>query len=75
MWCNYLDNFGKDKLQHAIVSAAICAALKCVVGVPLAVFLTLAAGVGKELYDRHAGGTFDFGDLTADLVGTIIGAL
>jgi uncharacterized protein YfiM (DUF2279 family) len=75
MWCNFLDNFGKDKFQHAIVSAAICAALKCVVGLPLAVFLTLAVGVGKELYDRRTGGTFDMGDITADIIGTIIGAI
>lgn len=72
---NLLDRIGKDKYQHAIVSAVICAGLKCVVGLPLAVVLTLVIGVGKEIYDSRTGGKFDPWDLTADVVGTIIGAI
>lgn len=69
------EKIGKDKLQHAIVSALICAVLKCVVGLPLAVILTLIVGVGKEIWDKKSGGKVDFGDLLADVVGIIIGAL
>lgn len=69
------EKIGKDKLQHAIVSAAICVTLKCVLGLPLAVILTLTVGVGKEIWDKKSGGKVDFGDLLADVVGIIIGAL
>ena len=70
-----LDKIGKDKYQHAVVSALICAVLKCVLGLPLAVILTLIVGVGKEIWDKKSYGKADFRDILADVVGTIIGAL
>ena len=37
--------------------------------------LAMTAGIGKEIYDRYAGGDASFRDLTWDVVGTATGVL
>jgi uncharacterized protein YfiM (DUF2279 family) len=37
--------------------------------------VTLTVGVGKELWDRHDGGTFSWKDLAADGAGAGAGAV
>ena len=65
---------GADKLKHVVVSAAIAAALSLVLPWWAAASVTLAIGIGKEVYDKVSGkGCAEWGDLLADMVGIIIG--
>lgn len=68
---------GTDKILHCTVSATI-ANLLIVVGCDwwLAGVITLAIGIGKEIYDKISGkGTAEWRDFAADVVGVIIGIL
>jgi putative lipoprotein len=65
-----------DKYKHIVVSAIICVALNLILPWWVAGLLTLAIGVGKEVYDQLSGkGCAEWGDLLADLVGILIGIL
>ncbi len=65
---------GADKLKHVVVSAAIAAVLSLVLPWWAAASVTLAIGIGKEVYDKVSGkGCAEWGDLLADMVGIIIG--
>ena len=67
---------GEDKLKHVIVSAIICVVLNLVLPWWVAAILTLAIGVGKEVYDKVSGkGHPEWKDLVADLIGILIGIL
>ncbi len=66
----------EDKLKHIVVSAIIAVALNLILPWWVAAILTLAIGVGKEVYDKVTGkGHPEWKDLVADLVGIIIGVL
>lgn len=65
-----------DKYKHIVVSAIICVALNLFLPWWVAALITLAIGVGNEVYDKVSGkGCAEWGDLLADLVGIIIGIL
>jgi putative lipoprotein len=73
---------GRDKALHFGASAVIAgggyagAALltpRTPVRLASGASLALAAGVGKEVYDRYSGGDASFRDLTWDVVGTATG--
>lgn len=66
----------EDKLKHIVVSAIICVALNLFLPWWVAALITLAIGVGKEVYDKVSKkGCAEWGDLLADLVGILIGVL
>ena len=66
----------EDKLKHIVVSAIIAVALNLFLPWWAAAILTLAIGVGKEVYDKVSGkGCSEWGDLLADVVGILIGVL
>lgn len=66
----------EDKLKHIVVSAIICVALNLFLPWWVAGLITLAIGVGKEVYDKVTGkGHPEWKDLLADLVGILIGVL
>lgn len=66
----------EDKLKHIVISAIIAVALNLFLPWWVAVLITLAIGVGKEVYDKVSGkGCAEWGDLIADLVGILIGVL
>ena len=65
-----------DKYKHIVVSAVIATALSLFFPWWVAALVTLAIGVGKEVYDKVSGkGRAEWGDLLADVVGIIIGVL
>lgn len=67
---------GEDKLKHIVVSAIIAVALNLFLPWWVAGLVTLAIGVGKEVYDKVSGkGCAEWKDLAADVVGIIIGVL
>lgn len=67
---------GSDGMMHVILSAFICAVLSLFFPWWLAALITLAIGIGKEVYDMVSGkGCAEWGDLIADLVGILIGIL
>lgn len=73
---SYLNGIGKDKYMHAALSALLCAVLKHAVGLSLAVCVTVAVGIGKEVRDLVSRkGKADWSDILADIAGAIIGAL
>lgn len=62
-WFNSLD----DKLKHTIV---------CLIGsLAFGYGFGLGAGIAAEYKDKAWGGTFDWWDIAADMVGTIIGGM
>ena len=66
----------EDKLKHIVVSAIIAVALNLILPWWVAGLVTLAIGVGKEVYDKVSGkGHAEWEDLVADLVGILIGIL
>ncbi len=67
---------GKDKLYHFMV----CLAATILVGIPLGflsgIWFGLGLGLGKEYGDKSAAGNYwSWGDLLADLLGVVAGAL
>ena len=81
---NYLLNFNNkivnktgiraDLLLHFEVSALICLLLCMFLPSWAAGLITLAIGIGKEIYDKHKSNAtgFDLWDLFADLIGILI---
>ena len=66
----------EDKLRHIVVSAIIAVALNLFLPWWAAGLITLAVGVGKEIYDKVTGkGHSEWKDLVADVVGILIGVL
>lgn len=67
---------GEDKLKHIVVSAIIAVVLNLFLPWWVAALITLAIGIGKEVYDKVTGkGHSEWKDLLADLVGILIGVL
>lgn len=65
-----------DKYKHIVVSAIIAVALNLFLTWWVAGLVTLAIGVGKEVYDKVSGkGCAEWSDLAADVVGILIGIL
>lgn len=66
----------EDKLKHIVVSAIVAVVLNLILPWWVAGLLTLAIGVGKEVYDKLSGkGHPEWEDLLADLVGILIGIM
>ena len=66
----------EDKLKHIVVSAIIAVALNLFLPWWVAGLITLAIGVGKEVYDKVTGnGHPEWRDLLANVVGILIGVL
>ena len=66
----------EDKLKHIVVSAIMAVVLNLIFPWWAAGLLTLAIGVGKEVYDKVSGkGYPEWEDLVADVVGIVIGLL
>ena len=66
----------EDKLKHVVVSATIAVVLNLILPWWMAGLITLAIGVGKEVYDKVTGkGHAEWEDLVADVVGIVIGLL
>lgn len=66
----------EDKLKHIVLSAIIAVALNLILPWWVAGLITLAIGVGKEVYDKVSGkGHPEWKDLVADVVGVVIGLL
>jgi hypothetical protein len=64
----------EDKLKHVVVSAIIAVVLNLILPWWVAGLLTLAIGVGKEVYDKLSGkGHAEWEDLVADVVGSGVG--
>lgn len=84
-----INNIGRDKLLHIVVSAFIATCIKGAFAislimldrVDLAIYTftlayigTIAVGVCKEIYDWRKGGLFDKKDILADFLGAYLGA-
>jgi uncharacterized protein YfiM (DUF2279 family) len=76
--------FGEDKARHFGMSYAITtftsggarlAGAGDAAALPAALVVAGVAGIGKEVYDRRAGGLFSYRDLVADAVGIAAGVL
>lgn len=64
----------EDKLKHIVLSAIIAVVLNLILPWWVAAILTLAIGVGKEVYDKVSGkGHPEWKDLLADVVGIVVG--
>lgn len=67
---------GNDGMMHVILSSLIASVLTLVLPTGLAAVVTLAVGIGKELYDAKSGkGCCEVKDLVCDIVGILIGIL
>lgn len=65
-----------DKYKHIVVSAIITVVLNLILPWWVAGLVTLAIGVGKEVYDKVSGkGCAEWKDLLADVIGILIGIL
>lgn len=73
---------GQDKAQHLFMSFALtdmafglarAAGLDARAAMPVAAGAALAAGIGKEIYDRRHGRFFSLRDLAFDLLGMGVG--
>ncbi len=65
-----------DKQKHFLACLLITFLVGLFLGVWWGVVASVAAGVGKEAYDSRPGGTgWDWMDLLADGVGTVVGLL
>lgn len=64
----------EDKLKHIVVSAIMAVALNLFIPWWVAGLITLAIGVGQEVYDKVSGnGHPEWKDLVADVVGIGVG--
>ena len=67
---------GSDGMSHLILSAIIAVFLSLFLPLELAAMITLAVGIGNELYDRISGkGCSEWKDIVCDIVGILIGVL
>jgi uncharacterized protein YfiM (DUF2279 family) len=73
---------GQDKAQHLFMSFALtdmafglarATGMDARAAMPVAAGFTLAAGIGKEIYDRWSGRFFSGRDLAFDLLGIGVG--
>ena len=65
-----------DKYKHIVVSAIIMVIFNLFLPTYLAAIITLAIGIGKEIYDKVTNkGCAEWKDLIADVIGIIIGIL
>lgn len=65
-----------DKYKHVVVSAIIAVALNLFLPWWVAALITLAIGVGKEVYDKVSGKGFaEWKDIICDIIGILIGIL
>ncbi len=64
-----------DKYKHIVVSAIIAVALNLFLPWWVAGVITLAIGVGKEVYDSTGKGCAEWKDIVCDVVGILIGIL
>ena len=66
----------EDKPKHIVVSAILAVVLNLVLPWWGTALITLAIGIGKEIYDKVSGkGCAEWLDLLADVIGIIIGIL
>lgn len=65
----------RDHLLHAETSALLCIALALALHVWLAIVLALAAGIGKEIWDKYHDGVATWDDISWDAVGVIVGGI
>jgi len=73
----------KDKILHALGSGTIAIAVSFILSRigfgPLSILfgamVALVVGLLKEIYDSKTGGVNDPGDVKADIIGIIIGAV
>ena len=67
---------GSDGMAHVILSALITSVLALVLPWELAGMVTLAIGIGKEIYDKCSGkGYVEVKDVVCDIIGILIGVL
>ncbi len=63
-----------DKWNHLAFSASLSSVTAAASSKPLeAVAMTVGLGMIKEIYDGLFGSGFDFGDLAADIAGSVAG--
>ena len=68
--------FAEDKLKHIVLSAVIMVLLSLFLHKLVAAIVTLAIGIGKELYDKYTGkGCAEWKDLLSNAIGIVIGLL
>lgn len=67
--------FKRDSLLHAETSALLCIVLALLLPWWGAAIAALAAGVGKELWDKRHGGVSSWNDILWDAVGVTAGVL
>lgn len=65
----------RDSLLHAETCALIAAAAGTVLPWWAAGLMAIAAGIGKEIWDKYHGGTPAWDDLGWDAVGAILGTV
>lgn len=63
----------RDHLLHAETSALLCIVLALLLPWWAAAIAALAAGIGKELWDRKHGGVPSWSDVLWDVVGVACG--
>ena len=68
-----LQRIGIDKIAHFAVSAFLCLAIGRFLNWWIAVIITAALGIIKELVDKLEGGKIDFKDILADAIGVVVG--
>ena len=67
---------GEDGMKHIILSSVLATVIKTILPWWVAGVITMAIGVGKEIYDYKTGkGHAQVKDIIADLIGVIIGVM
>lgn len=67
---------GNDGMMHVILSALLASVLNLFLPLELAGLITLAIGMGKEIYDKRSGtGYTEVKDIVCDIIGILIGVL
>lgn len=63
-----------DGLLHIAYSALMMVMYSSLVPMWGAAAITLAIGIGKEIYDKYAGGSVELHDVICDVLGIALGA-
>lgn len=63
---------GMDGLLHIIVTAILFKICWLIFGSFFGLILTIAIGIGKEIYDSKSGGMFSKTDLVCDVIGILL---
>lgn len=75
-WVNrIIARIGIDKIAHFAFSAFLCLAIGRFLNWWIAVIITAALGIIKELIDKLEGGKIDFKDILADAIGVVVGMM